>query len=426
MILSFSVQNFLSFRDKATLSFEATGDQHLEEYQVVQVNPKTRINKLAVVYGANASGKSNFVKAIHFLYSFFANVSGDREKQLPFYPFLLDQVSRLKSTNFEIVFFIGSIKHKYELELNPKHVVSERLLKYNTARPTELFNRWLDEGITRININESLRISSFVKEQLQIRCLNNMSVFAAYKNFNIHIPEIEEVAQWISQQFLPIVTPGTQLTDFVNDLIEKDKVAHNYIINLLHQADFNIKDVSIKPLEHKFNESEISELIASEELSLSQKKVLLEERSYKTLVASYYHEVITEDGNPLAIGLPEFMQSAGTIRTMGIAGVFSRLITSNGFVAIDELEASLHPKLISHLIETFLRESDRAQLLFTTHYDGLLAEEDLLRKDAVWFTEKSEDGSTTLYSLSDFNGLNRISSLQKAYRYGKFGAIPNL
>jgi len=78
------------------------------------------------------------------------------------------------------------------------------------------------------------------------------------------------------------------------------------------------------------------------------------------------------------------------------------------------------------VIEYFLRNSQQAQLLITTHYDGLLEEEDLLRNDNIWFTSKKDSGSTEIYSLADFKGINRISSLQKAYKYGKFGAVPNI
>jgi AAA15 family ATPase/GTPase len=95
-------------------------------------------------------------------------------------------------------------------------------------------------------------------------------------------------------------------------------------------------------------------------------------------------------------------------------------------LAIDEVEASLHPRLVEFTIEDFLHHKSQSQLLLTTHYNGLLAEDDLLRKDSIWFTNKKENGATELYSLVEFKGLSRISSLQKAYKYGKFGAIPNI
>lgn len=119
-------------------------------------------------------------------------------------------------------------------------------------------------------------------------------------------------------------------------------------------------------------------------------------------------------------------ESDGTVRTFGLAAQVQKILERNAFLAVDEIESSLHPKLIEYIIERFLKESGEAQLLLTTHYDGLLGEEDLLRKDNIWFTEKNADGSSVLYPLTDFKGLNRISSLQKAYKFGKFGAVPNL
>ena len=140
----------------------------------------------------------------------------------------------------------------------------------------------------------------------------------------------------------------------------------------------------------------------------------------------FQHRAQDAQGVDSFYDFPEIFESQGTIRTMGLAGCIQETVSSNAFLAVDEIESSLHPKLIEYIIERFLKESKYAQLLLTTHYDGLLAEEDLLRKDNVWFTEKGSDGSTVLYPLTDFKGLNRISSLQKAYKFGKFGAIPNI
>ena len=125
----------------------------------------------------------------------------------------------------------------------------------------------------------------------------------------------------------------------------------------------------------------------------------------------------------IIMSFQELFESDGTIRTFGLAAQVQKILERDAFLAVDEID--LHAKLIEYIIERFLKESEQAQLL-TTHYDGLLGEEDLLRKDNVWFTEKNLDGSSVLYPLTDFKGLNRISSLQKAYKFGKFGAVPNL
>ena len=140
----------------------------------------------------------------------------------------------------------------------------------------------------------------------------------------------------------------------------------------------------------------------------------------------YQHKVSSGLGGNDYYEFPELYESDGTIRTFGLASQIQNSIGSNAFLAVDEIESSLHPKLIEYMIERFLKESKQAQLLLTTHYDGLLGEEDLLRKDNIWFAEKNTDGASVLYPLTDFKGLNRISSLQKAYKFGKFGAVPNL
>ncbi len=426
MILSFSVQNFLSFKERVTLSFEATNDKHLEEYHVVQVNEKTRINKLGVVYGANASGKSNLIKAFLFLHDFFETTMTSKDKHLPFNPFLLNESDKDENSHFELAFFIGSQKHLYQLEFNKQHVVSEQLLKYKSIRPTVLFQRKLKNKVTEIRFNETLGISKAVKEVIQVKCLNNMSVFAALGQVNARLPEIEDVTGWFANRFHPVVTPDTQLSGFAKGLISQDETARKYVVALLNYADFNIEDVLIKRTEHKLTEQQIAELLAIDQISAEVKAQLETKKTIPILEAKYAHKVVNKEGTTRNVDLPEALQSAGTLRTMGLAGVFHRVLTSEGFVAIDEMESSLHPKLIHHLIETFLKESKKSQLLFTTHYDGLLADEELLRKDTIWFTEKQPDGGSALYSLIDFKGVNRIASLQKAYRYGKFGAIPNL
>ena len=94
---------------------------------------------------------------------------------------------------------------------------------------------------------------------------------------------------------------------------------------------------------------------------------------------------------------------------------------------IDEIDSSLHPDLVEFMIEQFLKTKSESQLLVTTHYDPLLnTVDDLIRKDSVWFTEKDASGNTALYSLVDFKGLNKLSSIQRSYRNGKFGALPNI
>ena len=215
-----------------------------------------------------------------------------------------------------------------------------------------------------------------------------MSVFAAYMQVNTHIVELEAVLQYLTNQVMPAIVPASSLSRYAEESI-KNESAKDYILRYLQEADFNISNITSKE-------------------------------------TMYQHKVSSDDGNNDYYEFPELFESDGTIRTFGLAAQVQKILERDAFLAVDEIESSLHPKLIEYIIERFLKESGQAQLLLTTHYDGLLGEEDLLRKDNVWFSEKNPDGSSVLYPLTDFKGLNRISSLQKAYKFGKFGAVPNL
>ena len=214
-----------------------------------------------------------------------------------------------------------------------------------------------------------------------------MSVFAAYMQVNTHIVELETVLQYLTNQVMPAIVPASSLSRYAEESI-KNESAKDYILRYLQEADFNISNITSKEQET--------------------------------------HKVSSDYDNNDYYEFPELFESDGTIRTFGLAAQVQKILERDAFLAVDEIESSLHPKLIEYIIERFLKESEQAQLLLTTHYDGLLGEEDLLRKDNVWFTEKNLDGSSVLYPLTDFKGLNRISSLQKAYKFGKFGAVPNL
>jgi len=426
MILSLKIKNYLSFKDETTFSFEATKDQHLEKHQVVTISPNVRITKLGIVYGANASGKSNLINAFEFLHNFWFYTTGSKDEETTVIPFLLDDTSKDKPTDFVLTFYIESKKHVYTLKITKKNVISETLYQYSTMRPTEIFSRRLNQNVSEIQFNPKLKINPIAKGEIEVKCLANMSLFAAYNKVNVHLTEMDDVIFWMKNQVLQAVLPNSGLTEFVKRLMIKDESKKSYILNFLNQADFNISNINIQLVDKEIDEDIITDLLKDNSLPQIIKEKIEKVHAISVPHASFSHKVMDSKGKILHFDLPEQLQSKGTIRTMGLSGVISQLIERNAFVAIDEIESSLHPRLVEFVIESFLKQSKKSQLLITTHYDGLLEEEDLLRNDNIWFTSKKKDGSTELYSLSDFKGVNRISSLQKAYKYGKFGAIPNI
>jgi AAA15 family ATPase/GTPase len=211
-----------------------------------------------------------------------------------------------------------------------------------------------------------------------------------------------------------------ELVNYAEHAIYKNKATKDFVLNFLRRADYNITDINTEIIEAKIPEE------AWTDISDDEKERMKTEKTIKFPKTEFEHRIMNNDENEEFYKLSRMSQSKGTLRTFGLAGVICKTIDANAFLAIDEIESSLHPRLVEFIIEDFFKHKGQSQLLITTHYDRLLEEDDLLRKDSIWFTNKKENGSTELYSLADFKGVNRISSLQKAYKYGKFGAIPNI
>lgn len=426
MILSLKIKNFLSFKEEVTFSFEATKDKHLEEYQIVEVAPGVRITKLAIVYGANASGKSNLISAFETLQKFWLKIPKSKDTNTGVTPFLLDETSEQNPSEFTLTFYIEAKKFVYTLYVSNLTVFYESLNYYSSVRPTEIFQREFKQNISEIRFNPKLKLSTVALDEISVKCLSNMSVFAAYNQVNVHLDEMDSIIDWMKSKIMQPIEPSTRLTEYAKNLIASDEKAKAYVLNLLNQADYNISDIDVQFKEEPANEDLIIEFVQNGKISIKEKNQIEKNRTIKVSETTFSHKIVNKDGIEALFKLPSSLQSNGTLRTMGLASVINRTIERNAFIAIDEIEASLHPKLVEFLIESFLKQSKTAQLLVTTHYDGLLEEEDMLRNDNIWFTRKKKDGSTELYSLSDFTGLSRISSLQKAYKFGKFGAIPNI
>jgi AAA15 family ATPase/GTPase len=430
MILELKIKNFLSFKEETTFSFEATKDKAYEDYQVVEVAPNTRILRLALVYGANASGKSNLITTFEFIRYFWLNNPENKDKITGVIPFLLDRKTPEEPSEFSLIFYVEGTKYMYFLELNNTTVISEKLFVYPGAQPALIFDRKLNNGISEITFNSNrVKISQTAKDEITIKCLANMSVLAAYNQVNVAVSEMDNVMKWIKSQYnLPAIESKTELVDYTEHAIFKDKPTKDFILNFLHRADYNIMDINTEIVKGKIIQEDMLSAILDNIVDISddERERLRRDKTIKIATTEFKHRIINDDGKEEFYKMLKDHQSKGTLRTFGLAGAIHKTIETDAFLAIDEIEASLHPRLVEFIIEDFFKQKGQSQLLLTTHYDGLLEEDDLLRKDSIWFTNKKENGATELYSLADFKGVNRISSLQKAYKYGKFGAIPNI
>ena len=191
MIQEFKVKNFLSFRDEVSLSFEATNDRTFDESHVVQVTPDVRLLRFGLIYGANASGKSNLITALDFIRMFWFNKKDDIDDETDTIPFLLDHETKQQPSEFELIFYVDSTKYIYKVSLTERTVINENLSYYKTTQPLKLFSRHLENGRSVVDFGASVKASKAIKEEITLKCLPNMSFFAARNQVNCSLPEID-------------------------------------------------------------------------------------------------------------------------------------------------------------------------------------------------------------------------------------------
>jgi len=409
MIQEIKIKNFLSFKDEVTFSFEATKDKFAEEYQVVEVVPGVRLLRFAMVYGANASGKTNLLIAFKFLRDFWRKQASNVEERTGVIPFLFDRVTPTEPSRFELVFYVGGIKHHYLLELDENQVTLEKLCYYKSVQPTMLFVRKFKDGKSDITYNPSvIKLSMTEKEKISLECLKNMSFFAALGKVNVNLPELYAVRDWMVSHFEKMIDPTLSLTESAEAQLSEDVSLKNYLVDYFKNANFDISNIETTVTEVSSANNPFNSIIS---------KITI--KQYHT---SFEHLVKNEQENE-KYNLPISLESYGTRRIFGLATAIYNIQKKNGFLLVDEIEASLHPKFLEKLLFEYFKNKSQSQMLVTIHDDSLLdLVNDLIRKDSIWFTEKKASGTSDLYRLTDFRGLNRLSSIRSAYRLGRFGA----
>ena len=396
MIQEIKIKNFLSFKDEVTLSFLASEDKFAEDSQVVQIDENTRLLRFGVLYGYNASGKSNLIKALRYLAYFLRYNPRDIDVGTEVTPFKLDKISSTNPTQFELTFYVEKTKYFYQLELDEDKVFFEKLSYFNLSEQIVLFERRLENNLSVIDFTDNEEwnnVGETVKEQITANCLKNISFFVARRQVNVNLPKIDAAKDWLMQYILEPVFPDIALTLFAERRLSENSDLSNYLVDFLNGADFNVTGIK----------SEIPE-------NSSFSKTIFE------------HTVENENGIEKYY-LDKNEQSRGTLRIFGLETVVNEIITTNSFLAVDEIETSLHNKLLEKMLFEFLNADSNSQLLVTTHNDSLFdLLDDLIRKDSVYFMEKNKAGVTDLYKLTDFNGIDELPSIRSAYRYKRFGA----
>ncbi len=395
MIQEISIKNFLSFKDKMTFSFVADPSKFREETQVVEVAQGVRLLRFAVLYGANASGKSNFLKAEFFLTNFLFRVPKNSVEETGVIPFRLDENTPNEDSEFDIIFYIKGKRYHYYLVVNATNVVSEKLTIGKTEK--SVFERFQDGDNSKIAFN--VKLSKIAKDTIEINCLPNMSAFAAYMRVNVTIPEIQMVVDYFSS-FMPNITANKQVYEYAANVLSlpENSYLKEKVLSDFKQSDFDT----------------ISDFTFTIKETDNDKKIIIADFDIKL-------------NNGKSYSLPGYLQSNGTQRYIGLDVILHQLLEKQSFLIADEMENAIHPDLFEKIVYDFLTAKDNhSQLILTTHYSGLM-ETITLRPDSIRFVEKKDDGSSELFALTDFKDLNSLdSSFYKAYRDGRFGAVAKI
>lgn len=423
MIINFSIQNFGSVKDKQTLTFEADKSDHLENSYIIHTNG-LRLLKIALIYGANASGKTTILKALEFLRDIVLEPETKKTDELDFQPFLFDSETPNQNSVISIEFIANDTKYFYEVEFFRKAVVNETLNFYNPNK-ANVYKRTTDinNQFTEIKFGRKIKIDKTIEKNLEANTLWNNTVLGGFLKTNVDVKELKEAVEWFKNYLNPLIYTETQLERFVTSRIDKGELSKLDIINILKKADFHISDLIIQEDEKEIPDGLIDFLKAQMKDSPDSVKKLEEKGKITTIKIEFEHTV-----NQSKYNLPIEMESQGTRRFYGFAGLLALLIKNSTAFPIDELESSLHPDLYTHFILSFLLNTDRSQIIATTHNREILDNKNIFRNDAIWFTDKNDNCSTELYSLADFDSsiVRNTTNIYNAYKSGKLKATPNL
>lgn len=410
MIQDFSVENYLSFGDKQTISFLATADKTLAEELTYEPRPGTKLLRMAMIYGANASGKSNLLNAIKSLWHLLFNPRENEHQRVQIYqPF---ELRKGEATCYEIVFWANGRKFEYKLEHNANNILYEKMT-YTSDKSvqSELFERFQNAPI---RFGSTLNMKAKQRDEMNRETLSNHTVLSTLNKKNIDVPHVlRELYEWIKTNIIELGIYREE--NKIAEQAHENPKLKELILELLNKADFNIRDFQLVdvnlPLEL------IEEIKRDESLNHSIREKLLQTK--KQLI--FTHEA---GDNYFQIGVG--LESAGTRVYFRLARLLFDLKDSGCVVMEDELEDSLHYDLLLHYLQTYLQNGSKSQLLFTTHNQLLLDENWMFRRDMVWFAEKDRTSAyTKLYRASDL-GIHKNVSLLNAYRIGKLGAKPLL
>lgn len=433
MLIQFSAQNYRSFREEQTLSLVA-GKDVAHQDSLIECGKKLRLSKVASIYGANASGKSNLVKAMSamrrfVLFSATQMNLGDSIESIS--PFRLDVSTAREPSRFEITLLIEGDIFIYGFSATEEQVHDEWLFVQPQGKKRD--SKWLQRSRDKASGATSWAFRGPLKKDaslLKEKTRDNGLVLSRAAELNIEA--VKPLYLWFRERFeiFDLSEPSPGLRQFTAERMNEDKEFQNLVTRFIREADFGIDSLSVNEEEWVQNipEDVSKELHELHEVLVKVQKKLIGSEKLTRLSINTEHSL---NGGEAKISFSlEKDESNGTRRFFALAGPILSALSNGNLLTIDELDCSMHPLLTRKIIELFQSSEENvkgAQLVFTTH-DSSVMDQTLLRRDQIWLTEKRANGVTEIFSLYDFNADSRprkSTAFEKNYLAGRYGAVPS-
>ena len=432
MLISFSLTNYKTFRERAEWSMVATDDTTFEEDNLV-ARPEfgLQLLKSAVVYGANASGKSNLLQVLGLMKSMVrGTLKVSPDELFPVEPFRLNPTTAAEPSEIEIIFLADGIRYRYGFEADTAHVVAEWLFTQNAEQEAETEVFYRNGQVTELPANGSSQLR-YLRDADVVR-KNELLLWRAADS---NSPEATKVYEWFRN--LNLIT-ALDTRKYRNVLIGvlNDPDWASLLLKLVQAADLNITSAEPDMLDL----DNLPDDIPAE--AAQRMRTAVAEATKPTQI---WRDVRTQhpvyDDNQQQQGHVWFglqkEESHGTLQFFTLMALLLDTLRRGGIMAVDELETALHPQLVHKIVSLFHSPTYNphgAQLLFNTHDTNLLAADSPFRRDQIWFTEKDKYGAAKLYSLADFKLSTpaqpgqpvRFDHLERDYLNGRYGAVPFL
>ena len=417
MIRNFWVKNYLSIRDKQELSFVAKGPS---SELVTEVDDGVFLYKLGILYGSNASGKSNMLIAMDEIFHILIQSRYDATKKISgSIPFILTKDEPIE---MHISFYANSIRYDYDVKFNEKYILNEVLNYYPNKSKVLFYERtFVDDNVQAdIKFGPSLKLQPKTQDSIREHTLNNHSVLSVCRKNALteDIAPFKELHGWIMTNYHDIDGDEDKgIVEILKDAYNNPK-KRKFYNTMLQKADLNI--LEYRPVvEDRFVPNDFRERIQKENIPEDMKDVLLKPTTDSITFLNH-----SDNGD---FDIPLRWQSKGTQKYIRILEALYNMITSPHVYFLDELGEDLHNDLLFYYLNVFIFNSEKSQLIITSQETTLLSQ-DLINENrgVVWFVEKNRETASSEYARGDSFGLHKNLSLYNSYRIGRLGAKPEL